>query len=33
MGGYPQMDGEGKSRLQMDDDWWYPHLWKPPYGL
>ena len=21
----------GKSQSRMDDDWGYPHLWKPPY--
>ena len=19
--------------IKMDDDWGYPHLWKPPYGF
>ena len=30
--GVPKIDGlfHGKSYLQMDDDWGYPHLWKPP---
>ena len=23
----------GKSENKMDDDWGYPHLWKPPHEL
>ena len=31
--GYPKVDGSvhGKSHLEMDDDWGYPHLWKPQF--
>ena len=31
--GTPKMDGlfHGKSQSKMDDDWGYPHYWKPPY--
>ena len=25
--------GKGKSRLEMDDDWGYTHLWKPHFDL
>ena len=33
--GYPRTDGlfHGTSQSKMDDDWGYPHLWNPPYGL
>ena len=23
---------KGKSHLEMDDEWGYPYLWKPPYA-
>ena len=31
--GTPKLDGwfQGRSLLEMDDDWGYPYLWKPPY--
>ena len=34
-GGYPQMVGlfQGKSDLEMDDDWGYPYFGKPPYAV
>ena len=32
--GYPKMDGlQWKCHLEMDENWGYLHLWKPPYGF
>ena len=32
---YPKMNGlfHGQSHLEMDDDWGYPHVRTPPFGM